>query len=180
MEMPIMKPLAIKTKSESLFVRFKRWVTYIRRWEVAEDWKYKLPGKAELYVVVPESFIFDGASIPKPLWGLLSPTGLLLVPGLIHDFAYRYDYLWAVNDKGEVYKFQEGAGQKYWDRLFKEIGLEVNGMPIIDSLAWFALFLGGKAAWKKNRARNDAEIRPDYPLASVPVEVQAELATEAG
>ena len=165
MEMPIMKPVAIKTKNKSFFVRLWRWMTYIRKWEVAEDWKYKLPGSAETFVVIPKSFVFDGASIPKPLWGLLSPTGLLLVPGLIHDFAYRYDYLWAINQDGEAYKLQQGAGQTYWDKLFKQVGYEVNGMPIIDGLAWFALMLGGKSAWKKNRARNAAQIMPDYPVA---------------
>ena len=167
MEMPMMKPVAIKTKHKSFFVRLWRWMTYVRRWEVAADWRYTLPGSAGQNIVIPKSFIFDGASIPKPLWGLLSPTGLLLIPGLIHDFAYRYDYLWAINQDGEAYKLQQGVGQTYWDKLFKQVGFEVNGMRILDSLAWLALMLGGKAAWKKNRARNEAEIQPACPIAEV-------------
>ena len=27
-----------------------------------------------------------------------------VIPGLIHDFAYRYDYLWALTGNGEAYK----------------------------------------------------------------------------
>lgn len=160
MEMPTLKPLAIKTKNESFVVRFKRWITYVRKWEVASDWTIRLPGDRGIVVVVPAGFIFDGASIPKPLWGLLSPTGLLLIPGLIHDFAYRYDYLWAIDENGNFFKFEEQAGRKYWDKLFMEVGLDVNGMKIIDRIAWFALLLGGKAAWNNNRKRNESEVRP--------------------
>lgn len=165
MEMPILQPIPIRTKNHNILVRIYRWVTSIRQWEVVEDWRYELPDKVT--VVIPKGFIFDGASIPRPLWFLLSPTGLLLIPGLIHDFAYRYDYLWVVdtdnieNNSVCSYKYKECSGQWCWDGLFREIGVNVNGMAIIDTLASVMLFLMGWISWRSNRKRNAPEILPD-------------------
>ncbi len=165
MNMPKLQPLPIKTKGQSHWVRIKNWLTGIRQWQLIEDWQYVLPTGET--VVVPKSFVFDGASIPRPLWGILSPTGLLLIPGLIHDFAYRYDYLWEIRTRDDgtkqVVKFKESAGRHYWDKVFLQVGEDVNGMKLLDKLAWFALLLGGKAAWNNNRDRND----DDIPLAAV-------------
>ena len=161
MDMPKLSPIVIETKNKKLFMRIYLWITTVRQWQLLENWSYTLPDDTK--IVVPKDFIFDGASIPKPLWFLLSPTGLLLIPGLIHDFAYRYDYLWAIKEvDGEIayIKYQEKAGQHYWDKIFKNVGVEVNGMAIIDSLASFALFIAGSWAWKANRKRNAEEINP--------------------
>ena len=87
---------------KSIFLRIWRWITSIRKWKLTEDWEFKLPYD-EPVIIIPKGFVFDGASIPRPLWGILSPTGLLLIPGLIHDFAYRYDYLWALDSEGRAY-----------------------------------------------------------------------------
>lgn len=163
--MPKLQPIPIKTRNHNVFVRIFRWIASIRKWEVIEDWQYDLPDGPT--IIIPKGFIFDGASIPRPLWFLLAPTGLLLVPGLIHDFAYRYDYLWAINAGGEgncVCKYKEGSGQWLWDGMFREIGLYVNGMAIIDTLAWAALFLMGWMSWRSNRKRNADEIKPESYL----------------
>ena len=41
--------------------------------------------------VIPAGFKFDGASIPKFLHPFLSPqVGVLLIGGLVHDYAYKY------------------------------------------------------------------------------------------
>lgn len=156
--MPKLEPIAIKTRGERMLVRLWRWITTVRQWRLVEDWEYDLPDGPR--VVVPKGFRFDGASIPRPLWGLLSPTGLLLIPGLIHDFAYRYDYLWAVDSNGRVYKHNEKAGQDHWDDVFLAVGMKVNGMPIINALAWLALVTLGWWAWRTNRKRHEPEVFP--------------------
>ncbi len=163
MDMPILTPVPIKTKNRTFCTRFYRWITYVRKWRVVENWHYTLADGS--VIVIPKNFVFDGASIPKPLWFLLSPTGLLLIPGLIHDFAYRYDYLWMVkNENGttQYEKYQHNAGRYYWDKLFKTVGQNVNGMKIINTLASTALFMAGGCAWEKNRKRNAADISPDH------------------
>ena len=163
MEMPKLIPIPIKTRDLRLWVRIWRWITSIRKWELVDDWEYKLPGD-EPVIVIPKGFVFDGASIPRPLWGVLAPTGLLLIPGLIHDFAYRYDYLWALDTEDQAYKYKENAGQQTWDSLFRRVGIQVNGIALIDTLAWAALALLGWWSWMSNRKRNAPEIRPNKPI----------------
>jgi hypothetical protein len=163
MDMPKLIPIPIETRNKSILIRIWRWITSIRKWELIEDWEFKLPDD-EPVIVIPKAFVFDGASIPRPLWGVLSPTGLLLIPGLIHDFAYRYDYLWALDSKGYVYKYKEKSGQWIWDSMFRKVGLEVNGMALIDTLAWLALAVFGWWAWRSNQKRNEPEINPNKPI----------------
>lgn len=162
MILPALRPLPIKTKHRNFLVRIWKWMTSIRKWEVVEEWEYQLPD--ETRVVIPKGFTFDGASIPRPLWGLLSPTGLLLVPGLIHDFGYRYDYLWAVDSKGFAWRYKKNAGQWFWDGIFRKVGVQVNGLAVIDSIAWITLVLGGWLAWRSNRKQDSVEIFTSKPL----------------
>lgn len=165
--MPKLRPIPIKTREHPVAVRVWRWITSIRKWKVTDDWEFKLPDD-EPSIVIPRGFVFDGASIPRPLWGILSPTGLLLIPGLIHDFAYRYDYLWAIDSEGRAYKYREKSGRGVWDSLFRKVGKQVNGMAFIDLLAWAALALLGWWSWMSNRRRNEPEIRPDRPIQPEP------------
>lgn len=153
MDMPILQPIPIQTrKVQSLVCRIYIWIFSIRKWRVVEEWSYTLPdGKT---IVIPADFEFDGASIPRPLWMLLSPTGLLLIPGLIHDYAYRYDKLVYRDEGGNLADYQKGAGKAHWDKLFRDVGIEVNGIAFIDVLAWLALLVGGWCPWRKHR-QND-------------------------
>ena len=91
LRMPTVKPLPIQTKGVAYPTALWRWIRTIRRWKLIEDWEHRLPDQTR--IVIPKGFQFDGASIPRIFWGILAPTGLLLIPGLVHDFAYRYDCL---------------------------------------------------------------------------------------
>ncbi len=162
MNMPKMIPIPIKTQGKSKLVKFWRWLTFIRKWELTEDWKYQLPSdKTE--IIIPKGLVFDGASIPRPLWMLLSPTGLLFIPGLIHDFGYRYDYLWTTDSSGKLVKYKENSGRKFWDDLFWQVNLKVNDMVLIGSLACLALYLFGWWSWWSNRRKKETEIKPGNP-----------------
>lgn len=161
-QMPKLIPIPIKTKGKPPIARFIAWVFSIRHWKVVEDWDFTLPNGDK--IVIPKGFRFDGASIPRPLWGILSPTGLLLIPGLIHDFGYRHDYIWAYDDSGHVYKKHMGAGQKFWDSLFYRVGNYINEIKEINYMAKIALSLFGEAAWKKNRYLDEPDIFPDASI----------------
>ena len=84
-EMPILRPVpipleiiaAMENKDLSLWERIKAWRKTNRKWEVMEDWHYD----NNIMITIEKGFVFDGASIPKPLWWLLSPVGLLLFQG---------------------------------------------------------------------------------------------------
>ena len=151
MDMPVLKPIPIPTKGVGIFTRIWRWFTWVRKWEVVEDFIFQFK---DLIFLIPKGFIFDGASIPRIFWAFLSPTGLLLIPGLIHDYAYRHDFLWVLCP-GQT-KYREGAGKDFWDKLFMEIGEAVNGVHFANWVAWVALKVGGWTAWR----HGDAKGRP--------------------
>ena len=48
------------------------------------------------------------------LWFFLSPTGLLLIPGLFHDYGYRYDQLWHLDTKGNISPFPKPPKNGKW------------------------------------------------------------------
>lgn len=149
MDMPILRPIPIPTKDVNAFKRVWRWFTIIRQWEVVEAYYFFFNG---FLIFIPKGFIFDGASIPRIFWAILSPTGLLMIPGLFHDYGYRYNFLWVMMPEGPR-KFYEGAGKAFWDRLFMKIGQQVNGVHCVNHVAWLALVLGGWWAWRGNRIR---------------------------
>ena len=150
LRMPVVKPLPIRTKGVVYPIALWRWIRTIRRWKLIEDWEHHLPDQTRM--VIPKGFKFDGASMPRIFWGILAPTGLLLIPGLVHDFAYRYDYLLRrPGNGGPLEKYEVGAGRRYWDDLFRDVAVSVNGFKIINRVAWLALRVGGKSAWAKRR-----------------------------
>jgi hypothetical protein len=87
-------------------------------------------------------------------------VGLLLIPGLVHDYGYRFDQLWQKNANGEIEPYMKEAGKKAWDDLFKSVGIRVNGFAGIDFVAWIGLRLGGFFAWHKHRQRNETPVPP--------------------
>jgi hypothetical protein len=146
MKYPILKPIPIKTKGLSYWKKMKIWLTSSRTWEVVEDYYFEIPWLGVI-VKIPKGFVFDGASIPKLFWPLLSPTGLLFIPGLFHDYGYKYNY-WIDATDNKIYI---NAGQKFFDNQFRKLGVYINDMKILDKVAWVALRGFGWIAWKKHR-----------------------------
>ena len=155
LELPKLRPILIKTKNVPSLIAHWRWITSIRKWEVIEEWSYVLPDDTKIFI--PEGFVFDGASIPRPFWAILSPVGLLLTPGLVHDYAYQHDKLLSLDSEGNRTIYKNKAGRGYWDRLFRDVAIEVNGFKIINNIAWIALVLFGWIDWNVKR-RDEVEI----------------------
>ena len=161
--MPIMRPVPIPTKNQRFFMRLLIWFFDCRKWELVENYHYKLNGRTEF--ILHEGFEFDGASIPRIFWFILEPTGLLLIPGLIHDYGYRYNQLWVKKETGEVIPYQPekptGKNARWgWDDIFKQVAKEVNGISFIDDIAWTGIRLGGWCVWKKHRKKNEIPGNP--------------------
>lgn len=191
LEMPVLEPLPIATEKHGLTV----WMHSVRRWTLEKDWEYPLPKSGAedktVTIVIPKGFQFDGASIPRPFWGILHPSGLLLIPALVHDFAYRCGFLWEIVEEkitnrreeriveggqgeispeniitrkiveekpGKVRRY-ELAERKGWDKLFRKIGADVNGVKIVNGIAYVMVRGFGCFAWKKHRKSN-AECKP--------------------
>jgi hypothetical protein len=73
------------------------WLLSTRNWEITKDWHYTIDGED---YVIPAGFSFDGASIPKFMRTFFSPVGVLLVGGLVHDYAYKYKTLLEEEQEG--------------------------------------------------------------------------------
>jgi hypothetical protein len=153
-EFPHMKPIPIKTKGKGFWKGILLWLLGTRQWEIVKDFKYTLSGSE---YVIPKGFTFDGASIPKFLHTFLSPVGVLLMGGLVHDYMYKYEaqlihnknYLIPEN-KSDI----ESVTQKKADQIFRDINIEINGFFFMNYLAYWSLRLGGFMAWNKHRKVN--------------------------
>ena len=145
-EMPHMKPIPIETKDKGFWKAIWMWLLGVRQWQICDDFHFTL-GVDEY--VIPKGFQFDGASVPKFLAMWLSPTGVLLMGGLVHDYGYKYATL-TKKDGTDIGK----KDQKWMDKLFRDICIEVNGFKLLNYLAYWALRLGGFVAWNGHR-KND-------------------------
>ena len=150
-KMPVLIPIPIKTKGKGFWKGILLWLLGVRHWEVAEDFNYELNDKK---FVIPAGFKFDGASIPKFLHPFFSPVGVLLMGGLVHDYAYKYQTLLMKNKKDTL----GVISQKRADEIFRDINIGVNGFYLMNYLAYWSLRLGGFVAWNKHRKVN-AKIR---------------------
>jgi len=143
--MPIMSPVPMLTKDKGVIGAIWMWIVTTRKWKIEEDWTYEMEGTKYR---IPKGFIFDGASVPKYFRSWLSPMGVLLIAGLIHDYAYRVEGL-LLDTSVKVPLTQLEA-----DTIFREVAIAVNGFKIINYIAYYALRLGGWIAWRKHRNMN--------------------------
>lgn len=146
-EMPHMKPIRIPTDGRGFWRSIWCWFWEVRNWEIAKDWHFTVNG--EQYII-PKGFQFDGASVPKFLASWLSPVGILLMGGLVHDYLYKYTRLLKKNKKSTSDAFT----QKQADQLFRDINIEQNGIHVLNWAAYLALRAGGFVAWNGHRKRN--------------------------
>ena len=145
--MPHMKPIPIPTKGKGFWGGIKIWLFVTRKWVIVKDYHYRINGEN---LVIPTGFIFDGASVPKFLHAWLSPMGVLLVGGLIHDYGYKYQTLLCKGKKKSI----GTKTQKELDIIFRDVNIIQNGFRLINYLAYYGLKFGGFAAWNKHRKVN--------------------------
>ena len=157
MDMPKLQPFAIKTQKFSFYSKLWRLLFRKRQWQLVEDWSYELPNKR--VIIIPKGFVFDGSSYPALVWLFFSPTGLLLIPVILHEFCFTYDYLWTKqNDK--VIKFKVGNGFLKWSALIRNVGIERNELLLIDYFMWFICLSFGWVNWLTFQRRKAADLFP--------------------
>jgi hypothetical protein len=157
MEMPKLQPFAIKTQRFSFYSKLWRLLFRKRQWQIVEDWHYKLPNKR--VIIIPKGFVFDGSSFPALVWLFFSPTGLLLIPVILHDFCFTYNYLW-MKQNGHVFKFKKGDGFFKWSALIRNVGIERNELLLIDYFMWLICISFGWVNWIVFQRKKLDEIVP--------------------
>jgi hypothetical protein len=146
---PHMQPIRIATKDKGFWGAILMWLLGVRKWRITQNFNYKIRGQE---YVIPRGFEFDGASVPKFL-AFLSPVGVLLIGGLVHDYAYKYAALKPANNKDSLLLLDKENA----DKIFRDINIEVNGFHFLNYLAYYGLRVGGFFAWYKHR-KNNAKI----------------------
>ena len=143
--MPVLIPIPIPTRGLPWYRAIYNVLFYRREFWLGEDFDYRLPTGQD--VVIPAGFVFNGASVPRMFWSILNPIGILLIPGLLHDYAYRYQVLHTKNGVVAVeYKTRREA-----DSMFLEVCLVTNGMVTLNLIVSALQKSFGWIGWNKNR-----------------------------
>ena len=150
-----------------------------RRWQLMQNWHWAYTenrgaqNTRKVELVIPKGFICDAASIPRPFRALLNPAGALLLPAMLHDYAYKYNQLWQTDKTGGFsdyfpsadFKSRESKQQMViWDRFLFQAGQQINGLwPVnatIRYLAWIGLT---ECTWNQYRELNKPVLTPVKP-----------------
>ena len=142
-EMPVLRPVKMPTKEVSFLGAVWHWLTATRKWNLVEDWEFNIDG---IDYVIPEGELVDGASIPKYFWSWLSPTGILLVPAIVHDYLYTHAKLKRKDGTYTSFICRADA-----DKMFRDIAIDVNGLNILNHIAYLALVPFGWISWNECR-----------------------------
>ena len=116
-DMPLLKPMPLT-----------RWGK-ARQWRLIGDWEYN-------GIRVPAGFITDGASVPRILYWLFEPTGVLFLPAIVHDYFYATQQI----SRAEA------------DKIFRENVIRESNI-VAGYLAWVGIRLFGWIPWLKRRKR---------------------------
>jgi hypothetical protein len=124
-------------------------ISSTRKWEVSEDFYFTLNG---IRYVIPTGFVCDCTSTPKFLRLVVSPTGIMLVGAVVHDYGYAHgSLLLASKESTEKYS------QRHMDKIFRDINIQVNGFTSINYIAYYILRTLGFFTWYTHRGRNKNE-----------------------
>jgi len=168
-QMPVLKPIPIVTKGLQFHKAVWKWLKTKRKFVFHEDWYFELPnGKV---VFIPKGFITDGASVPKIFWFILSHVGILLIPAILHDFAYKFRALILVNNDKMTFEIMPVNKREKADTLFWYTATWVNGLDAINKVSWAFLRCFGMFAWNKHRkGDNKRNIKDDISKLNAMVE----------
>lgn len=164
--MPIVRQLP-RDPDAPLLSRLRLWrepVVY----EVVEEYGYTLRDMDGTFwpLTIPPGFRSDLASAPRMLWALgFRPDGMMLVPGLFHDFAYRHGYVLCGLDE-HLHVCRMDVSTKWRaDMMLALIAARVSGLYFPALAAFLALSVFGWPAWWANaKYRRAAQTTGEYQL----------------
>ena len=112
------------------------------KWRIDEDVLVYLG--LLLPIVVPNGFVTDFASVPRPLWWLVPPQdSRIAIPALVHDYLYRTHWISRRMCDEAIYLLMKHRGAGLFFRLAVFYALRVFG--------WYA--------WRKSTQRCTADLK---------------------
>ena len=160
---PIIQPIKLYTLGQSWFKKFTKSLKS-RTWRLIGDYRLYVPEHEKEYFA-PKGFVLNLASVPRFLWPILPPDGLLLVPSVFHDFGYAYG--------GLIFRHVGTGGvcdsicfvkmsRKEIDQHLAYVGKEINDIKILPIISYVFLRMFGLIAWNRHRKKN-RNVFEDYP-----------------
>lgn len=128
-----------------------------RDFRLVEDYEYYWIHENTLYkIVVPAGFVTDIASVPRPAWGFILPTGLHTAAAVLHDFLYRTNKPSGLTKYSYYFRFKddhwEDISYHQWsrkdcDRLFIRVMREAGTAKWKRRLMFLSVRLAGWWGW---------------------------------
>ena len=96
--------------------------------KLLEDIVYHV-GKSESKdkIVVPAGFVTDGGSVPRPLWGIVSPWGKASKPYILHDWLYHTQDRTRLVSDAVLLEAMEVVGVNWFQRWLIYRGVRLGG-----------------------------------------------------
>jgi len=144
-----------KTEEKGFLAKFK-FACQRRMHRLNHDWCFEVSNysiqKLNGIIKIPathasQELCTDGASMPMPwifsaiTFGIARPTGAMLLPSLVHDFAYIHGYVLVSKDGGNSY-VETKLTREEADMLFKDMLTQITQLSSISTLGWMVLRLG--------------------------------------
>lgn len=150
-ELPVTRSIPLNSRDKSVLRKFKIWLVDVQDEVFVEDYYFLMDWLPDQPIIkIPKGFVFNGASVPKPLRFILSPKGILYASSIFHDFGYQYNAWLTITN--ELYL--HAHDQSFFDQQFREFNEKVYEMDVIAVSSWVALRAFGRISWSDCRAVN--------------------------
>jgi hypothetical protein len=117
-----------------------------RDWVLVKNLEYSI-GNSNVKISVPKGFVTDFASIPRPLWPMLSPYGKYSRAAIVHDYLY----------------WQQECTREQADRILL-IAMKESGVSRTQCAEIYAgVRAGGGPAWESNKKEKEAGLPKIIP-----------------
>jgi len=154
--LPTVKPLPLITRNTNIFNKY--WKLFQpRKWKLTKN--YVLPLK-NISILVPSPFELDFASVPRIFWPIMSPTGILLVPAVVHDFGYKYGGIIILTENNNIIFVKMTRLQI--DEVFKLLTIKINDITAGPIIAEKMVNCFGWMPWNEYR-KEDNDVLKFYP-----------------
>ena len=139
--LPIVSPLPLVDPDAAWFQRLMQAMFRRPQYKIVTDYFTYIPS-VNAWCYLSRNFIYDFASVPRPLTFMFEPTGLWAYPAGPHDFGYRFAGLMLSPAPGIAYQFVRQSRSDL-DHIFRSLSDKANGLSTINAVGTFALSVAG-------------------------------------
>lgn len=165
---PDISPIRKNLNDESPLKRFFQWRTGRRHFRFNKEWIVWVE-YLQIWVKIPEGFVFDGASVPKAFHSFINSIDAMFYGSILHDFIYRTDQLiFCDDDHFGDWILLEDIGKVKADNILFQFSKQMEGIVLPNAVGYGVLAVLGWIAWGKARYK-DLHLVTSNPIPENPV-----------